>query len=106
MTENNLTTFETQHLAPMINYAVLEKTLKEAKAAQANIKEQLLVAMQEQGIQRIDNDYLTITHVSDSTSTTIDLEKLKKEEPKLYLELLGDYPKESNRKATLRIKVK
>lgn len=56
-------------------------------------------------IKSIDNQYIKITRVNGSTSTSIDLKALEKEEPELYAELLKDYPKVTNRKPYLTFKV-
>ncbi|PGE40984.1 hypothetical protein COM63_31175, partial [Bacillus cereus] len=63
-------------------------------------------AMDEHGITSIDNDLIKITRVEATTSTSLDVTKLKAEEPQLYGELIGDYPKVSNRKAHVKFTVK
>nr|WP_235962399.1 hypothetical protein [Heyndrickxia coagulans] len=90
----------------MANIALLEKQVKEMQEQQKALKAKLEGAMDEHGIKSIDNEYLKITRVAASTSKSIDLKKLQEKEPKLYGELLEDYPKVSNRKAYVQIKVK
>lgn len=103
---NEVKVFETKYMAVMANIALLEKQVKEMQEKQKALKADLESAMNEFGIKSIDNDYLKIIRVEESTSTSIDLKTLQKKEPKLYGELLEDYPKVTNRKAYVRITVK
>jgi len=101
-----LQVFENQHIQVFQQLSEITKTKKQLEDQEKNVKEQLEKAMDEHGIKSIDNQYLKITRVSASTSTSIDLKSLEKEEPKLYGELLEDYPKVTNKKAYLTFKVK
>ncbi|WP_367614756.1 hypothetical protein [Heyndrickxia coagulans] len=103
---NEVAVFENKYMAVMANIALLEKQVKEMQEQQKALKAKLEGAMDEHGIKSIDNEYLKITRVAASTSKSIDLKKLQEKEPKLYGELLEDYPKVSNRKAYVQIKVK
>lgn len=103
---NEVTVFETKYMAVMANIALLEKQVKEMQEKQKALKADLESAMNEFGIKSIDNDYLKIIRVEESTSTSIDLKTLQKKEPKLYGELLVDYPKTTVKKAHVRITVK
>lgn len=103
---NEVKVFETKYMAVMANIALLEKQVKEMQEKQKALKADLESAMNEFGIKSIDNDYLKIIRVEESTSTSIDLKALQKKEPKLYGELLEDYPKTTVKKAHVRITVK
>lgn len=103
---NEVAVFENKYMAVMANIALLEKQVKEMQEQQKALKAKLEGAMDEHGIKSIDNEYLKITRVAASTFKSIDLKKLQEKEPKLYGELLEDYPKVSNRKAYVQIKVK
>lgn len=90
----------------MKNIALLEKQVKDLQNKQKTLKADLEKAMDEYNIKSIDNEYLKITRVAESTSTSIDLKALQKKEPALYGELLEDYPKVTTRKAYVKITVK
>lgn len=98
--------FENKYMAVMANIALLDKQVKEMQEQQKALKADLEKAMNEYEIKSIDNEYLKITRVEESTSTSIDLKALQKKEPALYGELLEDYPKVTVKKAHVRITVK
>lgn len=98
--------FENQHLAVMSNYAAIETQIKELTEKKEGAKAKLQEAMEKHDIKSIDNDILKATYVEASSTTSIDLKKMEKEEPKLHGELMEDYPKTSNRKAQVRITVR
>lgn len=104
--DTQIQVFENQHMQVFQQLAQVTKTKKQLEEQEKNFKEQLEKAMDEHGIKSIDNQYLKITRVGESSSTSIDLKALEKEEPKLYAELLEDYPKVTNKKAYLTFKVK
>jgi predicted phage-related endonuclease len=103
---NEVQVFENKYLAVMANIALLEKQVKEMQEKQKALKADLEKAMDEYDIKSIDNDYLKITRVAASSSTSIDLKKLQEKEPGLYGELLEDYPKVTTRKAYVKFTVK
>lgn len=63
------------------------------------LKQVLLLAMENNGIKTLENDLLKITYVAPTTRTSIDSAKLKKELP----EIAEKYQKTSNVKASVRI---
>lgn len=103
---NELTTFENEYVAVMANYALLDGQIKQAKEKHDALKNELQEAMQKHDIKSIDNDYLKITRVNASESTSLDLKAFQKEEPVEYAQLLEDYPKVTKRKESIRITVK
>jgi len=103
---NEVQAFENKYLAVMTAIAIHTQQEKNLAAQSKKLKEELEKAMDEHSITSIDNDLIKITRVEATTSTTIDVTKLKAEEPELYGELLGDYPKVSNRKAHVKFTVK
>lgn len=103
---NQVQIFENKYMAVMANIALLDKQVKEMQEQQKALKADLEKAMNEYEIKSIDNEYLKITRVEESTSTSIDLKALQKKEPALYGELLEDYPKITKRKAYVKITVK
>ncbi|RHW37396.1 hypothetical protein D1B31_16145 [Neobacillus notoginsengisoli] len=90
----------------MAHVAIVEKQVKELQEKQKAMKAELEAAMDQHDIKSIDNEFLKITRVAASSSTSIDLKKLQQKEPALYGELLEDYPKVTNKKAYVMFKVK
>ena len=107
-TDQELQTFEEKYLAVMKNLADMTIQKKRIEEAEKKVKSQLEKVMDEYGIKSVDNQYLRITRVSGSEgSKTVDLAKMQKEEPKLYAELLEDYPKITGaKKASVRFETK
>lgn len=103
---NDVQVFEQQHMQAFQQLINIVKEKKQLEDQEKELKEKLKEAMDAYGIKSIDNRFLKITRVNGSTSTSINLKTLEKEEPKLYFELLEDYPKVTNRKAYLTFKVK
>ena len=104
--ENELVVFEKQNLALFKGLADATKAKKKLEADEKKLKTKLEKLMNEYGIKSIDNQYIKITRVNGSTSTSIDTKEFEKEEPKLYVELLEDYPKITTRKDSIRFEVK
>ncbi|MGD6964509.1 hypothetical protein ACQCVB_20100 [Fictibacillus phosphorivorans] len=98
--------FENKYMQAMVHIAIMEKQSKEMADKVKVAKEELEAAMNEYNIKSIDNEFLKITRVEASSSTSIDLKKLLEKEPKLHGELLEDYPKVTNRKAHVKFTVK
>ncbi|WP_002145546.1 hypothetical protein [Bacillus cereus] len=103
---NEVQAFENKYLAVMTAIAIHTQQEKNLAAQSKKLKAELEKAMDEHGIESIDNDLINIKRIKATTSTTIDVTKLKADEPELYGELLGDYPKVSNRKAHVKFTVK
>ena len=107
-TEAELKVFEEQYLAVMQNLADAVKKKKKIEADEKKFKEQLGKVMDEYGIKSLDNQFVKIIRVAGSEgSQTVDLDKMQKEEPELYADLLKDYPKIAGaKKASIRFDVK
>lgn len=80
----------------------LEVQAKKIEEQQKALKEDLLVAMEKHGVEKWDNEVMTVTYVKPTTRTSIDSAKLKKEMP----EIAEKYSKTSNVKSSIRIKLK
>lgn len=107
MSENTqIQVFEKQHLQLFKKIADISKAKKQLEEQEAKVKQELEEAMNAYDIKSIDNQFIKITRVKESTSTTVDLKALKEKEPKLYDELLEDYPKTTSKKAYLTFKAK
>ena len=103
---NEIQIFENQHLQVFKQLAEVTKTKKQLEDQEKKIKEHLEKAMDLYEIKSFENQYIKITRVNGSTSTSVDLKSMEKEEPKLYAELLEDYPKVTTRKQSIRFTVK
>lgn len=106
MADNNLVLFENKALAVMKNLSDLKKEQDRLAEIEKNFRTELQTVMDEYGIVSFKNDYVTISLVKGSTTVSIDLKTLEKEEPQLYADLLKDYPKETVKKDSVRILVK
>lgn len=83
---------------------VAEATKKEAEARAVTIRQQLIEAMEAQGIKSFEtaDKSMLITYVEPTTRETIDSARLKKERP----EVAAEYTKTSAIKASVRITVR
>ena len=107
-TEQELQVFEEKYLSVMKDLADATIQKKRLEEQEKKFKGQLEKVMDEYGIKSIDNQFLKIIRVAGSDGkTTVDLDKMQKEEPELYQELLEDYPKTTGKKkASIRFDVK
>lgn len=107
-TEAELQVFEEKYLSVMKDLADATIQKKWLEEQEKKFKGQLEKVMDEYGIKSIDNQFLKIIRVAGSDGkTTVDLDKMQKEEPELYQELLEDYPKTTGKKkASIRFDVK
>ena len=111
-TDEEIALFEQKYLSACQQLSEAVKERKNLEAQEAKVKEQLEKVMDEYGIKSLENDFIKFTRVAENpgkTSTVIDLDKMKEEEPKLYGELLEDYPKTvttGKKKAYVTFKVK
>ena len=102
----DIAVFNTNYLATMQRIADLENTIKELEDTKEKVRAELLQAMEFYGLRSIDNDILTMTVVAPSVSTTIDTKAIRISDPDTYEDLLDKYPKVTERRQSLRIKVK
>ena len=80
----------------------LEVQAKKIEDQKIALKEDLLAAMEKHGVEKWDNEVMTVTYVKPTTRTSIDSTKLKKDMP----EVAEKYSKTSNVKSSIRIKLK
>ncbi len=90
----------------MKNLSALKKEQDRLADLEKTARAELQKVMDEFNIVQFKNDYVTISLVKGSTTTSIDLKALEKTEPQLYADLLKDYPKETVKKDSIRILVK
>lgn len=103
---DELQVFEQTNMVVFKKLSEFKKQQDLLKKQEEEFKAELLKSMEEFGIKSFKNDYVTISHVEASSSTSIDLKELEKKEQKLFEDLLKDYPKVTNKKAYVRIVVK
>nr|DAI51522.1 MAG TPA: hypothetical protein [Caudoviricetes sp.] len=98
--------FNQKHLVLFQNLKEIEQEKKKLETTSKKFKEELLNAMLEHGVKSIDNDFVKVTVTKASESVSVDLKELQKKEPRLYGELLEDYPKVTKRAESIRVTVK
>ena len=77
-------------------YELRIKAIEEIKQSYRNAIQE---AMEKSGIDKFDNDFITVTYVAPTTRASLDTKRLKAEHPELY----GEYLTESEVKASVRI---
>ena len=80
----------------------LEKKAKEIKKQQDIMKNEILEAMQEYGVLKLDNEFLKIAFIPEHDKENFDSKKFKEENPDVY----DMYAKISKVKPSIRITVK
>lgn len=85
-----------------VEIAEFEKKIKELKAQEDELKEQILNEMQAHNLIKLETDDLVISYVDSYDKESFDKNKLKEDYPKLY----DEYIKMSTVKPSIRIKVK
>ena len=102
--ETSLTAFNADEkaVAIMKTIADLDRQKKALEAQDKEIRKQLTDVMNIYGVKNVENDILKITYVAESTRTTIDSAKLKKDHP----DIVKKYSKTSKVSASVRITVK
>lgn len=77
----------------------LEKSAKEIKEMQDEMKQALIEQCEKYGVKQIKNDYMTISYTPEHVTERFDSASLKKQSPALY----EAYSKEIKTKASVRI---
>ena len=103
---NEVQVFEQKNLAVFKQLQDFKKKQKEMEDQEKKLKKQLEESMSEYGIKSFKNDYITISYVAGSESTSLDVKMLEEKEPSLYKELLADYPKVKTTKPYVKFTVK
>ena len=63
---------------------ILEKKAKEIKKQQDSMKNEILDAMQKNGVLKIDNEFLKIAFIPEHDAEKFDSKKFKEENPDVY----------------------
>lgn len=80
----------------------LEKQAKEIKKQQDSMKNEILEAMQEYGVLKLDNEFMKIAFIPEHDAEKFDSKAFKSENPDIY----DSYVKLSKVKPSIRITVK
>lgn len=98
-TQEEIAAFEQKYLEVCKNLSNMVKQKKQIEEQESKVKEQLAKVMDEFGIKSMDNAFIRFTRVAANPGKqTIDIDKMRNEEPELYAELLADYPKTTGAK--------
>ena len=81
---------------------MMEKVIKEVKEKEDLLKKKIMDEMEEKGIIKFDNEYISVNYISSTDRETFDKKRFQKENPELYDEYIDIKPV----KASIRIKVK
>ena len=103
---SNELVFAERYLETFKRYSELEQTIKELTKTQKDVRIELLNAMRDYNIVSVDNDFIQLSRVAPSYSTTINTERLRLQEPDIYDELIEKYPKTTEKAEHIRVKVK
>ena len=82
--------------------AEYENVIKRLKEQEDDLKNSIMVAMEEYGVIKIDTDDVTVSYIAATARETFDSKKLKKDKPDLYDEYCHLKPV----KPSIRIKLK
>ena len=101
-----LTRFEQKNLQLFRKLQEIAVIKKEIEEAEKDIKEKLLIGMENNNLISIDNDYVRINYIASSSSESINASEIRAKDPALYNELLGKYGKVTIRKPYIKIAAK
>lgn len=99
---NPLMAFQNNSLTILDDLCIVEKQYQQLDESRKSLKDKLMILMEQYGVDKFENDKISITYVKGSTGTTFDSAKFKKEHKDLY----EAYQKPSIRAASIRFKVK
>jgi hypothetical protein len=99
----------TQELFLQDNSELIQNTLVKAEVVKAeetmlkNLKEKLQTNLENAGLDRIVTEQYKIMIVGETRNTSINIRAMEKAEPELYVRLLNDYLKVTQRKRHLKV---
>jgi len=97
-----LAAFGQQQISALESIAALIQRKKDLDKQEAELKAQLLTAMETFGVKKFTNDLLSITYVAPTTAESVDSAKLKAKYPEIAAECM----KTSSRKAYVKVDLK
>lgn len=102
LSDNALAAFQDKSLILLEKIKNITNAKKDLEEKEKKLKEDLEKSMNEHGIKKFSNDFISITWVEPTTSETFDSKKFKEEQPKVY----EKYTKTSAKKGYVKITVK
>lgn len=103
---NAIQIFEEKNLSAFQQLAEISRTKKALDAQEKELKEKLLIAMENHNIASIDNDIIRISYIAESESVTLDTKALLADDPDTYHALERKYNKRTKKKAYIRFTAK
>lgn len=103
---NELQRFEEKNLAVFQQLADISKAKEQLEKEEKDLKEALLIQMENHGVTSIDNDIIRISYVAESESVTLDVKELLADAADTYHALEQKYNKRTKKKAYIRITAK
>lgn len=100
--KNEVEVFKEHNIQLLDELKIVEEQYKMLKEGRDNLKEQLLKQMELYGIDKFENDNMSITYVKGSTGIKFNSTKFKKDYPTIY----NEYCEPAVRAASIRFKVK
>lgn len=100
--KNPVELFKEANVTVLDELRIMEEQYKMIATGRDKLKEKLLQQMEFYGIDKFENDNMSITYVKGSTGTKFNSSKFKKEYPDIYQE----YCEPTVRSASIRFKVK
>ena len=97
--------FEDKYFPVLMQIKKMEEEKRELEEQLKKIKSQIEEAMVEYDVTSVKTSYMTILKTKGSESTSIDVKKLKEEEPDVYEELLVKYPKVTKRSGSVQFRL-
>lgn len=92
-----------KYLPVLVKISELNELKKDIDDKLDEIKKSLGEVMDGYNVKSLKNSVIRITRIDETTSTSFDTKKFKKEDPELYEELLKKYSKTTNKKAYTKI---
>lgn len=100
--KNVVDIFAEKNMTILDDLRIVEEQYNVLKEGRDKLKEELLKQMESHGVEKFENENMSITYVKGGTTSKFDSVKFKKEYPDTYKE----YSAESKRAASIRFKVK
>ena len=92
-----------KYLPVLVKISELNELKKDIDDKLDEIKKSLGEVMDGYNVKSLKNSVIRITRIDETTSTSFDTTKFKKDDPELYEKLLKKYNKTTNRKAYTKI---
>lgn len=100
--KNPVEVFQERNVTMLDELRIVEQQYNMLKEGRDKLKEQLLQQMELHGVDKFENEHMSITYVKGSTGKKFDSTKFKKDYPDIYKE----YEVPAIRAASIRFKVK